>query len=171
MRSKAGSAGLAFVEFQLPTLVDAPPEGDGWVHEVKYDGYRTQLVIERGRARAFTRRGFDWSAKYPQLVDAAAALPVKSAIIDGEAIVMNKAGLSDFGALRSAMRWEPGRIVFVAFDLLHLDGDDLRLRPLLERRLKLEALIGEAGAIQYSDHIVGHGKEFFEQACNMGFEG
>ena len=77
------------------TLVETPPDGDGWVHEVKHDGYRTEFIVEGGRARAFTRRGFDWSDKYPRLVEAAAALPVTSEIIDGEVIVMNEVGLSD----------------------------------------------------------------------------
>src|SRR4051795_648941 len=100
MRSKAGSDRLAFIEFQLPTLVEAPPEGDGWVHEIKYDGYRTQLIIGHGGARAFTRNGYDWTAKYRQLVEAAASLPVKSAILDGEATALGSTGMPDFQALR-----------------------------------------------------------------------
>jgi bifunctional non-homologous end joining protein LigD len=129
MRSKAGGDRLSFIDFQLPTLVDDPPEGDAWIHEIKYDGYRTQLVIQGGEARAFTRRGFDWSAKYLPIVEAARGLPAKAAIIDGEAVVMNEAGLSDFSKLRSAIRWQAGRIIFVAFDLMHLDGKDLRQLP------------------------------------------
>ena len=100
MRSKADGGRLRFVEFQQPTLVETPPDGDGWLHEIKYDGYRTELLIERGKARAFTRRGFDWTDKYGPIVETAAKLPVKSAVIDGEVIVMNEAGLSDFSQLR-----------------------------------------------------------------------
>src|SRR3954468_24091588 len=119
---KGGTADrLSFVDFQLPTLSDAPPEGDGWFHEIKHDGYRTQLIVERGKARALTRRAFDWSAKYASIVEAAAALPAKSAIIDGEVVVFNDNGLTDFQALRSAMRGAPARLVFIAFDLLHLN--------------------------------------------------
>src|SRR4051812_1800889 len=125
-KSPAGPQGgtadrLSFIDFQLPTLSDAPPQGDGWIHEIKHDGYRTQLILERSKARALTRRAFDWSTKYAPIVYAAAAVPMKSAIIDGEVVVFNDKGLSDFQALRSAMRWEPGRLVFIAFDLLHLN--------------------------------------------------
>ena len=137
MRKPALTDRLSFIEFQSPTLVEQPPEGDDWIHEIKHDGYRTQLVIERGQARAFTRKGFDWSTRYQPIVTAAAELPVKSAILDGEMIVMNEAGISDFHNLRSAMRWQPDRLAFVAFDLLHLDGADLRRRPLMERRTAL----------------------------------
>jgi len=176
VRSKAAKGAvvnrLAFVEFQLPTLVDNPPDGDGWLHEIKYDGYRTELLIQGGQARALTRRGFDWTDKYGPIVETAAKLPVKSAIIDGEAIVMNDAGLSDFSTLRSSIRWEPGRLIFVGFDLLHFDGKDLRSRPLIERKAALEQLIGAAsGAIQFSHHIGGSGHAFYEAADRMGMEG
>src|SRR4051795_7114923 len=121
-RSAAAIEPLRFVDFQLPTLVDQPPEGDGWLHEVKHDGYRTQLILERGKARALTRNGLDWSEKYLPIVDEAADLKAKSAIVDGEVIVFNDKGLSDFQALRSAIRWQPQRLVFIAFDVMHLDG-------------------------------------------------
>lgn len=85
--------------------------------------------MERGKARALTRRGFDWSEKYAPIVEAAADLPVRSAIVDGEVVVFNDTGLTDFQALRSAMRWEPGRLIFIAFDLLHLNREDLRRQP------------------------------------------
>ena len=90
MRSKAGGDRLSFVEFQLPTLVADPPDGDGWLHEIKYDGYRTQLIIAGGHARAFTRNDHDWSAKYQPIVEAAGALPLRSAIIDGVAAVCQR---------------------------------------------------------------------------------
>ena len=125
--------------------MDDAPEGDGWIHEIKYDGYRTELVIERGQAHALIRRGFDWTDKYGPIVKTAAKLPAKSAIIDGEVIVINEAGLSDFSTLRSAIRWEPARLVFVGFDLLHFEGKELRSRPLIERKAALEQLIGGAG--------------------------
>jgi len=106
------------------SLVDDPPTGDG---------YRTELIIEHGEARAFTRRGFDWTEKYCPIVEAAAALPAKAAIIDGEVVVLNDAELTDFSSLKSAMRWQPNRLIFVAFDLLHLNGTDLRSRSAIER--------------------------------------
>jgi DNA ligase D-like protein (predicted ligase) len=166
---------LRFIEFMLPTLVEQPPEGDNWIHEIKYDGYRTELLIEQGKAKAFTRRGFNWSEKYPTIVKAAAELPVKSAIIDGEAIVLDEKGASNPGALRSAMRFQPERLIFVAFDLLHLDGDDLRFRPLVERKTKLAEILmhGDSGGgvIQYSDHVAGGGQVFYDQVDRMGLEG
>jgi ATP-dependent DNA ligase len=110
-KTKAGPpARLSFVDFQLPSLTDQPPEGDGWLHEVKHDGYRTQLIVEQGRARALTRSGYDWSQKYMPVVDEAARLKAKSAIVDGEVIVFDDHGVSDFQALRSAIRWQPERL-------------------------------------------------------------
>ena len=126
-RTAAAVEPLRFVDFQLSTLVEKPPEGPGWIHEIKYDGYRTELLIQDGKARAFTRRAFDWTAKYPSIVEAASKLPADSAIIDGEVIVMDAKDRTDFASLRSAMRWEPDRLVFVAFDLLHLDGQESSL--------------------------------------------
>ena len=106
---------------------------------------KTEFIVEGGRARAFTQRGSDWSDKYPRLVEAAAALPVTSAIIDGEVIVMNEAGLSDFGKLRSSIRLH-----------LHLNGWDLRFAPPIERRAELKRLCGDASdAIQFSAHVTG----------------
>jgi DNA ligase D-like protein (predicted ligase) len=174
MRKRAAAAvePLRFVEFQLPTLVERPPEGPGWIHEIKYDGYRTELLIQNGTARALTRRAFDWSAKYPGIVEAAARLPVDSAIIDGEVIVMDEKGRTDFATLRSAIRWQPDRLVFVAFDLLQLDGQDLRIRPLLRRRELLQELIGEeGGAIQFSHHVAGLGSDFYQAVEKLGLEG
>jgi bifunctional non-homologous end joining protein LigD len=119
----------------LPTLVDEPPEGGGWIHEVKIDGYRSQFIKEPSGSRIFTRNGFDWSAKYAPLVTAADGLELASAIIDGEIIVPDPdTGLTDFQALRSAIRKAPGTLIFVAFDLLHLNGHDLRGMTLEERR-------------------------------------
>src|SRR4051794_38161223 len=101
MRTKSAGQGvrLSFVEFQLPSLSDTPPDGDGWIHEIKHDGYRTQFLVERGTAGALTRNGHDWSAKYAPIAEAAAELPAKSAIVDGEMVVFNDKGLSDFHAL------------------------------------------------------------------------
>src|SRR6476620_7859115 len=113
---------LRFIEPQLASPVDQPPEGKHWIHEIKHDGYRSQVVIERGQARVFTRNGYDWSDRYPSIVRAAINLPCKSAIIDGEAIVQNDNGASDFEALAYAMRRQPHSIILYAFDLLHLDG-------------------------------------------------
>ncbi|MEI9401673.1 hypothetical protein [Mesorhizobium argentiipisi] len=115
----------------LSTLVDKPPEGDGWIHEVKFDGYRSQIVRDAEGVRIFTRRGLDWTAKYRDLVRAAGEL---SAIIDGEIVVLDEAGHSDFGELRKAIIRRQHDLYFVAFDLLHLNGRDLRDMPLTDRR-------------------------------------
>ena len=121
--------------------VDQPPEGKHWIHEVKHDGYRCQVLVENGQARVFTRNGFDCTDRYPSFVRAASKLRCKLAIIDGEAIVQNGDGASDFEALGSALRQRPHSIILYAFDLLHLDGKDLRQQTLMERRASLKACL------------------------------
>jgi bifunctional non-homologous end joining protein LigD len=118
----------------MPTLVEQPPEGDDWQHEVKFDGYRSQLIIDEDGIRIYTRNGHDWTAKYRDLVKEEESLGVESAIVDGEIIVLNEAGLSDFGELRKAITRRQHDLYFVAFDLLHLKGHDLRDMSLEERR-------------------------------------
>ena len=167
--------GLAkFIEPMLATLVDDAPEGDQWSHEIKYDGYRTQIHVRDGAGRAFTRNGFDWSDSYQPLIEAAVKLPCESAIMDGEVIVQGEGGKCDFHSLRASIKSEPGRLVFMGFDLLELDGQDLRRPPLERRRELLNKLIGrnDPGCpIQYSAEVVGHGKAFFAVADGMGLEG
>src|ERR1043165_8495145 len=121
---------LEFIKPQLATAVDKPPPRAGWIHEVKHDGCRTILIVERRRARAYTRNGFDWTDRYTGITTAAARLAWRSAIIDGEVIVHNEHGVSDFDALKSAIRWRPQSLIFCAFDILHLNGRDLRDLPL-----------------------------------------
>lgn len=163
---------LTFIPTMQPTLVDEPPGGGQWLHEIKYDGYRTQLVIQKGKVQAFTRNGHDWTAKYGPVVAAASALPCRSAIIDGEICVQNAAGVTDFSALRGAIGSEPHRLIFFAFDLLHLDGDDLRSRPIEERRAKLRFLLaGAPRSIHMSDEFDGDGQAFFSLVDNLGLEG
>jgi bifunctional non-homologous end joining protein LigD len=123
---------LRFIPPQLPSLTDQPPEGANWIHEVKHDGYRTMLLVERGTALAYTRNGHDWSDRYPGIIAAARKLPCRSAILDGEVIVQDARGISDFEALQAALRSRPAHLIFYAFDLLHLDGKDLLDRPLVE---------------------------------------
>ena len=144
---------LGFILPQLPSLTDQPPEGADWIHEVKHDGYRTMLVIERGTARAYTRNGYDWSDRYPGIVAAARKLPCRAAILDGEIIVQDGRGVSDFEALQLALLTKTTHLIFYAFDLLHLNGKDLREKSLLERRAKLKQLIGgdSKSQLQFSD--------------------
>src|SRR5262245_17548202 len=167
------TARLRFIEPQLASPVDQPPDGKHWIHEIKHDGYRSQVVIERDRARVFSRNGYDWSDRYPGIVRAAAKLQCKSAIIDGEAIVQNGHGASDFEALQSALRRQPHSIILYAFDLLHLDGKDLRQETLLERRANLQALIGDddESRIQFSDEFDGDGNTLFKACAEQALEG
>ena len=125
----------------IPTLVPEPPSGEGWIHEIKHDGYRTLIVIDGGKFRAFSRHGRDWTGPYRRVIEAASKLSCQAAILDGEIIVQDENGISDFDALRSAIHKAPHRIVFFAFDLLHLDGQDLRRSPLMDRRTSLRTLI------------------------------
>jgi ATP-dependent DNA ligase len=153
---------LRFIEPQLASPVDQPPEGKHWIHEIKHDGYRSQVLVERGQARVFTRNGYDWSDRYPSIVRAATNLRCQSAIIDGEAIVQNGDGASDFEALGSALRHRPHSILLYAFDLLHLDGRDIRQQTLMERRASLKTLLGtdERNRIQFSNEFDGDGDAF-----------
>ncbi len=158
----------------LPSLVDQPPDGDAWLHEIKYDGYRTQLVIDAGRVRAFTRNGYDWSDRYLPIVDAARSLRCRSAIIDGELCVQGPDGVTDYAALLRAIGSAPERLVLFAFDLLLLDGRDLRAEPLVDRRGRLEELIGPPGSslkIEFSPHHIGDGQALFRAADAAGLEG
>lgn len=157
-----------------PLLVETAPSGDGWIHEIKHDGFRTLLAIEPEEIRAFTSTGLDWSSRYGRVVDAAGRLEVGAALVDGEIVVQNERGVSDFEALRPAIDREPHRLVFFAFDLLHLDGEDLRGAPLDERRGLLRELLGlpdTASPIQFSEEIVGRGPDVFAAAERMGLEG
>lgn len=121
--------------------MEKPQEGTEWIDEVKYDGYRTQLHIDPSGVRAFTRNGHDWTDKYPTIVQWALHLGCKSAVLDGEVIVATPEGKSDFGALRRSLRSAPDSLAFVAFDLLWLNGDDLRPLPCVECRARLWALV------------------------------
>lgn len=174
MLTELGLGRLSFIEFQMPTLVDKPPKGRGWTHEIKYDGYRTQLIIQEGRVQAFTRNGYDWTDRYGPIVRAAAQLKTtERAIVDGEATVFGTTGRPDFQALRRELgKAESTNLIFHAFDLLHLDGNDLRDVPLLERKRTLQRLLkGAPPALIYVDHLEGDGPTVFEHACEMSLEG
>ena len=164
---------FGFVEPQLASPVDQPPEGKHWIHEIKHDGYRSQVLLHRGQARVFTRNGHDWSDRYPSIVQTAVNLPCQSAIIDGEAIVQDDNGASDFEALGSAIRQRPDSIILCAFDLMHLDGKDLRHEALSVRRALLWALIGTdaESRIQFSEEFRGDGAELFKACADHGLEG
>jgi len=131
------------------------------------------LVVERGTARAYTRNGHDWSDRYPGIIAAARKLPCRSAILDGEVIVQDARGVSDFEALQAALRSQPAQLIFYAFDLLHLDGKDLREKPLIERRTKLKRLIEQDpdNRIQFSEEFIGDAAAFFHACAAHELEG
>jgi bifunctional non-homologous end joining protein LigD len=164
---------LRFIEPQLASPVDQPPEGQQWIHEIKYDGYRCQVLLARGQARVLTRNGYDWTDRYPSIARTASSLRCQSAIIDGEAIVQDGNGVSDFDSLNSAMRWRPESIILYAFDLMHLDGKNLRQRALSDRRAILRALIrsDDESRIQFSEEFVGDGATFFRACADNRLEG
>jgi bifunctional non-homologous end joining protein LigD len=144
----------------LPSLVEAAPDGAEWLHEIKYDGYRTQLAIDGRDIRAFTRNGHDWTDRYAPVVTSARGLRCQSAIIDGEMCVQNEAGVTDFRAFRRSIESAPHRLVLFAFDLLLLDGRDLRDDPLIDRRRRLQDLIGVdmVTRIHFSGHHAATGQ-------------
>jgi bifunctional non-homologous end joining protein LigD len=164
---------LAFIPPALPTLVAEAPGGDEWLHEVKHGGYRTIAVVEDGRARVFTRRGRNYTSRMPGIVEALGDLSCRSAVIDGEAVIFGEDGVSDFFKLHAALaRQHAPEAQLVAFDLLHLDGVDLRERPIEERRAKLAELVNSAGLpIQFSYEVEGDGPAVLRVAREHGLEG
>jgi bifunctional non-homologous end joining protein LigD len=164
---------LGFIPPQLPTLTEQPPEGANWIHEIKHDGFRTILVIERGAVHAYTRNGHDWSERYPSIVARAKGLPCRSAILDGEVIVQDERGASDFEALQSSLRKRGAPLIFYAFDLLHLDGRDCRDEPLAVRRRGLKKLIepDPQSVLQFSEEFIGDGRTFFKACAKHQLEG
>ncbi|GAA2817397.1 DNA ligase D-like protein (predicted ligase) [Aminobacter aminovorans] len=163
-----------FIPPCIPTLVDKPPEGDAWTHEIKYDGYRTQIHLSGGKARAFTRNGHDWSPKYQTVLSDARDLVRRDAILDGEMVVQDQTGRSDFKKLASAIRWENASLVFYAFDLLGLDGNDIRKQRCDDRRQRLRDLLGDrrqSSRLQFSDHFEGSGAKFFAEVELLDLEG
>ncbi|MDW9984836.1 ATP-dependent DNA ligase [Sinorhizobium meliloti] len=158
----------------LATLVDKPPKGPDWAYEVKWDGYRLAVHIEAGRVRVLTRGGYDWTERFPTIVDDARRIAVKTAILDGEAVVLDDQGRSDFGMLQRALGRLPSAVeagAIVCY-VLYLDGRDLRRLPLRERRRLLEPLVaGREGAVRLSEEVQADGDEFFRVACAHGLEG
>jgi bifunctional non-homologous end joining protein LigD len=162
---------------ELATLVDAAPEGNDWVHEIKLDGYRVLARIEHGEVALLTRNGKDWTERMPTLRAALEKLDVETAIIDGELVALNAQGISQFQTLQASLNAESdAALVYYAFDLLHLDGDDTTSLPLLERKSRLCELIARSekavkGVVRYSAHVVGGGPTFFANARKAGLEG
>jgi bifunctional non-homologous end joining protein LigD len=169
-----------FIPPHLATQVSGPPDGDDWLHELKLDGYRIQIHIEEkkpGERKVilYTRGGLDWTHRMPDIAKTAAQLPVRSGVIDGEVVVLDSSGKTSFADLQAAFQQEKhAHLTFFAFDLLHLDGHNLRGSFLDKRKSILEGLLGELeddSIVRYSQHIRGRGDETFRNACQLGAEG
>ena len=163
----------SFHKPQLATLVDAVPTGSGWLHEMKYDGYRCLLSIGGGAAKVFTRTGLDWSDKFPEIVEAARGLGVGSALLDGEIVSLDDKGATSFSALQQAIGEGGMGLTLFLFDALAIDGEDLTPLPNVERKARLASLLGEGRPpfILYAEHIVGAGEKLLAAMCDAGLEG
>jgi bifunctional non-homologous end joining protein LigD len=162
----------AFIEPQLCRVVERPPNAEGWVHEIKFDGYRVQMRIEAGRVSLKTRKGLDWTEKFGAIAKAAARLP--DAMLDGEIVALNQDGVPDFAALQAAIsEGETNELIFFAFDLLFEGGADLRRRPLSERKDRLEAVLAGGGqlVIRHVEHFDTGGDAVLLSACKLSLEG
>lgn len=174
MLARKTESALAFVPPMKPLLVEEAPASNSWIHEIKHDGFRTLLAVEAEEVHAFTSSGLDWTTRYRRVVDAAGLLEAGDALIDGEMVVQDECGVSDFDGLRSAIDREPHRLVFFAFDLLRLDGEDLTDAPIEERRGMLRELVGlpdPLSPIQFSEEVTGRGPDVFAAAEKLGLEG
>jgi bifunctional non-homologous end joining protein LigD len=154
----------------LPRPTNEPPAGPGWIHEIKHDGFRILARRDKERVRLFTRNGYDFTARFPKIAASVESLSVRSCIVDGEAIVVDERGLSVFDALRFRLRDHAA--VLCAFDLIELDGEDLRGRPLEHRKGTLADLLrGVRDGIAFNRHYEGDGAIIFKYACTLGCEG
>jgi bifunctional non-homologous end joining protein LigD len=154
-------------------LNERAPRDDGWAHEIKADGYRAQVHVVDGKVIVYSRRGHDWTEQFGAIAQAAKQLKAREAILDGEAVVLASSGLADFHALRRELgRRNSDRLIYQAFDLLYLDGYDVRPAAYVERKAALKALLaGAPAALSYVDYLEGDGETIYEHACAMGIEG
>jgi bifunctional non-homologous end joining protein LigD len=157
----------------LCTLVTEAPDGDDWVHEIKLDGYRLLCRVIRGRVRLTTRSGLDWTSRFPAIEAAMRRLGVDDVVLDGEAVVFDANGTTSFQRMVEALKEKPQSIVLQAFDVLRLDGWDVRDVPLLDRKRLLSDVVAraETKAITVADHVVGDGPRMLREACKAGVEG
>jgi bifunctional non-homologous end joining protein LigD len=162
-----------FVPFCHPSLKAKVPTGAGWLYEIKFDGYRCQLHLNAGRAKAYSRNGNDFTRDFAPICAAAERIAAKTIIIDGEVVVLDADGRPDFSALRAAIGKDPDRLLFYAFDLLYLDGFDIRAVPLTDRRSVLAHVVAalRGGRILMSETIDEPGDALMQHACAMKLEG
>lgn len=159
-----------FIEPALATSVEKVPSGSRWIHEVKFDGYRAQVHLANEAVSVFTRRGNDWTKRFRKVASDAWHIKAGSAIIDGEVVVPAANGATDFSVLQNELKGSSTRIVLIAFDLLYLNGRDLRKLPLLERKAELKKIIAGTD-VQFSESFEIEGREMFAHACKLGLEG
>jgi bifunctional non-homologous end joining protein LigD len=159
-----------FIAPALASSIEKPPSGARWIHEIKFDGYRVQLHKANEAEKVFTRRGLDWTKRFRKIAVDAYLINARSAIVDGEVVVPAADGTTDFSVLQNELKGNSTKIVMVAFDLLYLDGYDLRKLPLLERKALLKKLVANT-AIQFSESFELDGPEMFRHACKVGLEG
>jgi bifunctional non-homologous end joining protein LigD len=172
-RAKAETIKNEAFEPELCRLRDAPPAGDDWLHEVKWDGYRLLATVVKGKPRLWSRNAIEWTEKVPEIAQAIASLKLDSAQLDGELIVLTD-GDSDFNRLQARLSGESrDALLYMLFDLPHMNGESLRELPLLERKTRLAALLKKRGgkSLRYSEHTIGNGKAVFAQAAAAGLEG
>jgi bifunctional non-homologous end joining protein LigD len=172
-RSAASSTLPEFIPFALCQLVDRPPNGPDWVHEIKLDGWRVQVRVENGRATIRTRKGLDYTGTFPEIAQAARGLD--NYIMDGEICVVGKDSLTDFSALQAAMKGDrTEKLILFAFDLLWLGDEDLRAQPLIVRKKRLRDFLEEnkdQELIRFIDHLDATGSDVMDTACDMKLEG
>ncbi len=163
----------SWVAPQLTKQVEQAPAGNEWAHEIKLDGYRMHARIDRGRIQLLTRSGLDWTDKYPTTVHALEALPVTQAYIDGELCAVAESGVTSFDLMQAATdNRSAAALIYFAFDLLYIDGENLMSAPLIERKRRLQrVLTGCSSAIRYCDHQIGLGPKFYQRACQLKLEG
>jgi bifunctional non-homologous end joining protein LigD len=159
-----------FIEPALASSIARVPSGARWIHEIKFDGFRVQLHITNEGVRVFTRNGHDWTNRFKKIANEAFLISAGSAIIDGEVVVPAVDGTTDFSVLQNQLKGKSDNIVMVAFDLLYLNGYDLRKMPLVERKALLKKLIAKM-TIQFSESFDVDGPELFKHACGIGLEG
>jgi ATP-dependent DNA ligase len=154
----------------LPTKTDKLPSGDLWLHEIKHDGFRVIARKDGNRVRLYSRPGNDMTRRFPQIVEALGRLRSRSCIIDGEAVACDDNGLASFERIR--YRQHDGDVFLYAFDLIELNGDDLRRDPLEVRKATLRSMLAKAGlGLRFNEHLEGDGPTVFAHACKMGLEG
>jgi bifunctional non-homologous end joining protein LigD len=158
-----------FIEPALATSIERVPGGERWFHEIKFDGYRVQVHVRDAAVNVFTRRGHDWTHRFKKIAADAWHINAGSAIIDGDVVAPAEDGTTDFSVLQNELKGKSTKVALVAFDMLYLNGYDLRTLPLIERKVQLKIIAGTD--VQFSETFEIDGREMFAHACKVGLEG